>query len=220
MRDHVPLSGNGLHTATPLGDQIPSSGRGLKLATPPSGRQEQADFLTTLDWSEGDVRTNSRAVVEELMKKSLSEAQLSRRDPKKRSHDPLVTMDMRHKAVKERRRARERERAQALRAQAAKREARREAEKTVRREEEAQRRREVREEQMVKEQMAVVRKQLKEERDRQRWAVNQSLQKGLRLESKLLALPPAGYWRLTCPRWVEPAAWPHPLCWTPLITRW
>ncbi len=134
---------------------------------PHAGHSNQADVLTGLDWSEGDVRDNARAVVDRLMKKSFSGRKGSH-DLKKRSRDPLVTMEMRHKAVKERRQAKERVRSHALQSQLTKREARREAELVVRREEETRRSREVREEGMIREQMAAIRKQLKEETDRQR----------------------------------------------------
>ncbi len=141
------------------------------MATPTQrGRGEQPDFLTALDWSEGDVRANAKAVVDGLMTKTLAKARPTKGslDSKRRSHDPLVTMEMRHKAVKERRREKNQKISHALRSQLAEREARREAVAVVRREEEERRRREGREEQLVREQMAAIRKQMREEKARQR----------------------------------------------------
>ena len=54
------------------------------------------DFLSGLDWNEGDVRDNTRAVLRGLLDKPLTREATSK---KKGSHDPRVTMEMRHREV-------------------------------------------------------------------------------------------------------------------------
>ena len=63
-----------------------------------SDEPSRKDFLSDLDWSEGDVRENVRAVVDGLMQKSLAKVQ-SGGHGKRKSHDPRITMEMRHKEV-------------------------------------------------------------------------------------------------------------------------
>ena len=64
-------------------------------------REEPGDYLLGLDWSEGDVRTNVRTVVDGLMKTSSADIHCSkmRVGGEKQSHDPRVTMEMRHREV-------------------------------------------------------------------------------------------------------------------------
>ena len=62
--------------------------------------RREPDYLSCLDWSDGDVGMNARAVVDGLMKTS----SVNTRHPKtvgggRGSHDPRVTMEMRHKEV-------------------------------------------------------------------------------------------------------------------------
>ena len=54
------------------------------------------DFLSSVDWSSGDVGQSTRHVLEGLMNKELNLCQPA---VKKKSCDPLVTMEMRHKEV-------------------------------------------------------------------------------------------------------------------------
>ena len=64
-------------------------------------REEPGDYLSGLDWSEGDVRTNVRTVVDGLMKTSSADIHCTkmRVGGEKQSHDPRVTMEMRHREV-------------------------------------------------------------------------------------------------------------------------
>ena len=66
-----------------------------------SRKDERGDYLSGLDWSEGDVRTNVRAVVDGLMKTSSADIHCTKMKVggEKRSHDPRVTMEMRHREV-------------------------------------------------------------------------------------------------------------------------
>ena len=62
-------------------------------------KEEPGDYLSGLDWSEGDVRTNVRTVVDGLMKTSSADIHCTKVGGEKRSHDPRVTMEMRHREV-------------------------------------------------------------------------------------------------------------------------
>ena len=64
-------------------------------------REQPGDYLSGLDWSEGDVRTNVRTVVDGLMKTSSADIHCTkmRVGGEKQSHDPRVTMEMRHREV-------------------------------------------------------------------------------------------------------------------------
>ena len=64
-------------------------------------KEELGDYLSGLDWSEGDVRTNVRTVVDGLMKTSSADIHSAKMKVggEKRSHDPRVTMEMRHREV-------------------------------------------------------------------------------------------------------------------------
>lgn len=62
-------------------------------------KEEPGDYLSGLDWSEGDVKTNVRTVVDGLMKTSDIHSAKMKVGGEKRSHDPRVTMEMRHKEV-------------------------------------------------------------------------------------------------------------------------
>lgn len=64
-------------------------------------KEEPGDYLSGLDWSEGDVRTNVRTVVDGLMKTSSADIHSAKMKVggEKRSHDPRVTMEMRHREV-------------------------------------------------------------------------------------------------------------------------
>lgn len=65
--------------------------------TRPTHTHDPGDFLSSVDWDEGDVSENVHLVVQGLMRKSLVQAQ--RRGRGRKSHDPRVTMEMRHKEV-------------------------------------------------------------------------------------------------------------------------
>lgn len=67
-----------------------------------AAHQQEADFLGSLDWGHGSVVDNARSVMEGLLRKDFpsvrhpySNASLSTQQ----SHDPRVTMEMRHKKV-------------------------------------------------------------------------------------------------------------------------
>ena len=60
------------------------------------GVAKSGDFLSGLDFGEGDVRDNTRAVLQGLLDKPLSREATSK---KKGSQDPRVTMEMRHREV-------------------------------------------------------------------------------------------------------------------------
>ena len=64
-------------------------------------KEERGDYLSGLDWSEGDVRANVQTVVDGLMMTSSADIHCSKMKVgrEKRSHDPRVTMEMRHREV-------------------------------------------------------------------------------------------------------------------------
>lgn len=64
-------------------------------------KEEPGDYLSGLDWLEGDVRTNVRTVVDGLMKTSSADIHSAKMKVggEKQSHDPRVTMEMRHREV-------------------------------------------------------------------------------------------------------------------------
>lgn len=63
----------------------------------PSSQPVEGDLLSGLDWGEGDVRHNAHCIVEGLMRKTVATA--SKKGGQKRSHDPRVTIEMRHQQV-------------------------------------------------------------------------------------------------------------------------
>jgi len=63
-------------------------------------RREPDDYLSGLDWLDGDVGTNARTILDGLMKTSLVNTHHAKTVGEgKRSHDPRVTMEMRHREV-------------------------------------------------------------------------------------------------------------------------
>lgn len=64
---------------------------------------EGADYLNSLDWGRGSVADNARSVVESLLQKDLpnphSQGLAGGAAARQRSHDPRVTMEMRHQKV-------------------------------------------------------------------------------------------------------------------------
>ena len=64
--------------------------------------QEEGDYLgSVVDWYHGNVAENARSVVEGLLEKDLHTPLLvmPNTPSSKLSHDPRITMDMRHKKV-------------------------------------------------------------------------------------------------------------------------
>ena len=80
---------------------IPPSHEATGLGEDSLRKEEPGDYLSGLDWSEGDVRTNVRAVVDGLMKTSSADIHCTKMKVggEKWSHDPRVTMEMRHREV-------------------------------------------------------------------------------------------------------------------------
>ena len=96
-RDHSTLTTSN-SSRYPLGfsevTQRPVFGMGGALELE-GGGAKGGDFLSGLDLSEGDVRDNTRAVLQGLLDKPLAREATT----KKGSHDPRVTMEMRHREV-------------------------------------------------------------------------------------------------------------------------
>lgn len=58
---------------------------------------EDGDFLSSLDWGNSSVVDSAKSVVEGLMRKKL--LNLGHLTESSRSHDPRISMEMRHKQV-------------------------------------------------------------------------------------------------------------------------
>lgn len=64
--------------------------------------REEVDYLGSLDWCDGNVADSAKSVVERLLKKdlqSLTSPSSASSLATKRSHDPRIAMEMRHKKV-------------------------------------------------------------------------------------------------------------------------
>ena len=75
---------------------LPSS-TSLQAGLLSSAQPAEGDLLSGLDWGEGDVRGNVHCIVEGLMRKTVATAR--KKGGQKTSHDPRVTMEMRHQQV-------------------------------------------------------------------------------------------------------------------------
>jgi hypothetical protein len=63
-------------------------------------KEEVGDYIDSLDLSQGSVMENARSVVESLLRKDLQNiASPLPLSSAARSHDPRITMEMRHKKV-------------------------------------------------------------------------------------------------------------------------
>ncbi len=70
---------------------------------PASSASRSDDFLSSLDWEQGNVADNAKNVVRELLRKDLSStiSSSNHRGTKSAvSHDPRVAMEIRHRQVR------------------------------------------------------------------------------------------------------------------------
>lgn len=61
---------------------------------------DDADFLSSVDWLSGDVGQSTKEVLQGLMRKELKGQSAQQERSKKKSRDPAVTMEMRHREVR------------------------------------------------------------------------------------------------------------------------
>ena len=75
------------------------SGSGDAVATPISATSvaENCDYVSSLDWGTANVVHSAKCVMEELMTKTFSN--VGHKTEPSRSHDPRISMEMRHKQV-------------------------------------------------------------------------------------------------------------------------
>ena len=84
-------------TSTPTGD-----GDMAQTVAVDEGRiktNDDADFLSSVDWLSGDVGQNTKEVLQGLLSKELKGQSAQQARTKKKSCDPVVTMEMRHREV-------------------------------------------------------------------------------------------------------------------------
>ena len=81
------LAGDGdiLHTVAVDGGRIKAS--------------DDTDFLSSVDWLSGDISQSTKEVLQGLLSKELKGQSAQQVRTKKKSCDPVVTMEMRHKEV-------------------------------------------------------------------------------------------------------------------------
>ena len=65
-----------------------------------STNTETEDFLSTVDWVSGDVGQSTKDVLRGLLSKELKCEVSHQPIAKRKSHDPRVTIEMRHKQVR------------------------------------------------------------------------------------------------------------------------
>ena len=130
------------------------------------GHRGPPDYVAGFDWSEGEVGENVRHVLNGLLETEVTVPKGGR--DWIREDDPVVSIEMRHKCVKERRKQRDNAHQEALRDQQRKIEVRRRAREMIKREEEERRQREKREEEVIKGHMAAIKRQMKEQKERER----------------------------------------------------
>lgn len=124
------------------------------------------DYASELNWGEGGVGENVRKVMEGLLD---TEVRLPMGGAERKWDDPLLSMEMRHEGVKERRRLRDHAQKMALRERQQEDVVRHGAKLLVLRERREERAREQREEAAIRDHMAAIKRQMKQQRERERY---------------------------------------------------
>ena len=70
------------------------------IASRENSNTEAEDFLSTVDWVSGDVGQSTKDVLRGLLSKELKCEVSHQPIAKRKSHDPRVTIEMRHKQVR------------------------------------------------------------------------------------------------------------------------
>lgn len=129
---------------------------------PPSPTaRDEVDYLGSLDWSHGNVADNAKSVVEGLLRRDLQGVN-SPTTHTKQCNDPRITMEMRHKKVKERRLLRDQTHRERMESRLLLKQAQQEAEAEVKREERAARDKASQDEKLINLQVTLIRSQLRE----------------------------------------------------------
>ena len=124
-----------------------------------------SDYASDLNWGEGGVKENVQKVIDGLLD---TEIQLSRGGVEKKWDDPLLSMEMRHQGVKERRKLRDHAQKMALREKQQEESVRRRAKLLIERERREERLREQREEASIRAHMVAIKRQMKQQKERER----------------------------------------------------
>ena len=126
------------------------------------------DYVTRLNWDEGHVTDDVQLVLSGLRETKIK---LSDIPSQPRRDDPLMNMQMRHELVRKRRKERDHAHMAALREERHQEEIKRRARELMRIEEEERRNRERREEEEIQAHMRNIRKQVKEQREKEKYEV-------------------------------------------------
>ena len=127
---------------------------------------ERPDYVTKLEWDNGQVRDNVNIVLNGLLDTKINVSETVR---ERKGDNPLISMEMRHKEVQRRRHDRDRAHKSALKEEQRKYEVRQRARLMIKKEEEQKRVKEKREELEIRRHMIAIRRQVQEQKERERY---------------------------------------------------
>ena len=128
--------------------------------------RHDTDYITKLEWDNGQVRDNVNIVLNGLLDTKINVSETVR---ERKGDNPLITMEMRHKEVQRRRHDRDHAHKSALKEEQRKYDIRQRARLMIKKEEEQKRAKEKREELEIRHQMIAIRRQVQEQKERERY---------------------------------------------------
>lgn len=123
------------------------------------------DYMDGLDLSNKDVKENVRHVMNGLLEKTINIPLETRPSP---TMNPLVSIEKRHRRVKEKKAKRELKQKEAVKEQKIKEEIQRKAKEMVKKEEESRLRKEKQEEAAIKVHVVAIKRQMNQQKERER----------------------------------------------------